>query len=500
MGFAIAAIPIKNCWNFRRRPFPVFLFQFLVESGFYMLKTGLALTGANILIALLGLARNILIARLIGVEDFGIASTFAITAAFIEMTSNVGIDRMVVQAKDGEEPALQATAHAIQAIRGIVGALVLLGIAGPLAHFFGVPNLTWAYQTMALVPLLRGFVHLDMFRFQRRMKFRASAGTELSAIFVSTLAAIPAAIYIADYRVMLLAIILQQIFYLIGSHLVAQRKYALGLDRQILNRLFHFGWPLLFNNVLMYGILNGDRIIVANQIGIKELGWFSAAFILTLSPALVLSRSIASYFLPILSKEKSGQYYDYSANVVFQLSIFISIVFVNIFYFFGGIALVLLYGDDYSTGSELVAMLALMQAVRLARQAPSVIALSMGDTFNSLAANIMRSLFLPIALLMAIWTKDIYLIIAIGILGEIAALVTSYVIVKKRNYMKENRSLLSITLVVSAFIILSLITLIQYQIYSYILYALVFLLFAFAITSMKDLMFWVKSLSWKARS
>jgi O-antigen/teichoic acid export membrane protein len=121
--------------------------------------------------ALLSLVRNVIIARLISVEDFGIASTFAITMAMVEMASNIAVDRLLVQARDGEEPHLLSTLHSIQAARGLFGAVVLFVIAHPVSLLFGLPEVAWAYQAMAAIPLLRGLANLDMFRRQRDMQF-----------------------------------------------------------------------------------------------------------------------------------------------------------------------------------------------------------------------------------------------------------------------------------------------------------------------------------------
>jgi O-antigen/teichoic acid export membrane protein len=417
-----------------------------------MLRTGLALTGANILIALLGLARNILIARLIGVEDFGIASTFAITAAFIEMTSNVGIDRLIVQAKDGDEPELQATAQAIQVVRGIVGALVLLAISGPLANFFGVGEITWAYQLMAFVPLLRGFVHLDMFRYQRRMKFQASAGTELAAMFVSTLAAIPAAIYMADFRAMLLAIILQQMLYLIASHIAAQRAYAWNWNRNFRSRAFHFGWPLIVNNYLLYFILQGDRIIVANQYGMEKLGIISAGVTLTLNPSLVLARTLSTLILPILSKSDIKLHNFFSIiNFSWIIVLLFGFLMTLIYIFFGGKIINILYGAQFDSVSYLLPILALAHSIRICRVIPNNVALSRGNTHNTLYSNMVRFSFVCFAYISAVNGFTIIDILFIAAIGESFALFVASIFIYK--YYK-NTSLLSIIFSILSFIII----------------------------------------------
>ena len=63
-----------------------------------LLRGGIWLTGANALSALASFLRNIIVARLVSVEDFGIADLLAMTMSIVEMASNLAIDRLIVQA------------------------------------------------------------------------------------------------------------------------------------------------------------------------------------------------------------------------------------------------------------------------------------------------------------------------------------------------------------------------------------------------------------------
>src|SRR6056297_3280145 len=98
-------------------------------SGRRYLKGGLLLSGGSMLSAGCSFARNIIIARLISVEDFGIAATFALTMSLIEMASNLALDRLLVQAPDGDSPHMLATGHAFQVFRGVLSAIALFALA-----------------------------------------------------------------------------------------------------------------------------------------------------------------------------------------------------------------------------------------------------------------------------------------------------------------------------------------------------------------------------------
>ena len=56
-----------------------------------MLRSALLILSGNAAASILTLARNLIVARLISVENYGIAATFAIAMAVVEMASALGI-------------------------------------------------------------------------------------------------------------------------------------------------------------------------------------------------------------------------------------------------------------------------------------------------------------------------------------------------------------------------------------------------------------------------
>lgn len=398
-----------------------------------MLKSGLLLSTGNILVALLGLVRNVLIARLLSIDDFGIASTFAITMALVEMASNMALDRLIVQAKDGDAPVLQSTLHSIQMIRGIAGAAFFYLIAEPIAWLFGIPEAVWAYQLLAIVPFLRGCAHLDMFRFQREMRFMPFIWTQLTAQGFSTIAAIPLVFWLNDYSAMLYAILLQQLLYSLVSHLVAERSYKLSWDIPVIRRAIRFGWPILLNGILMFVIFQGDRIIIGSDIGITELGWFSAAFTLTMAPSLVIAKTLQGFFLPQISRQEVGSTeFKFLCSVTNQISCFVGLLYVILFATVGPAIFLILYGNKYEPALSVLVLLAVMQGVRISRVGLSTIAHSIAATKIPLVANLFRISVFPITWIIVIKTSNLLAVASIAAIGEGLALVATLYLLRPK--------------------------------------------------------------------
>ena len=181
----------------------------------------------------------------------GIAAILGIAMSLFEMVSNLAVDRLLVQAEDGDDPVFQATAHAFQVLRGIGIALFLFLLAWPFSRLFDVPHVMWAFQCIALVPLIRGFMHLDPKRLQREFGFGADVATERVPQIVLVLAAWPCLVVRRLYC-NALATGLSGLCHG-GSEPLSLGASIPGLGTRDLHPDV-FSWPLLVNGLLMFFI------------------------------------------------------------------------------------------------------------------------------------------------------------------------------------------------------------------------------------------------------
>jgi len=72
-----------------------------------MRRSVLTILSGNAATALLLLLRNLAVAALIPVADYGVAATFAIVMAVVEMATDLGLHQQIVQSDKGEAPRFQ---------------------------------------------------------------------------------------------------------------------------------------------------------------------------------------------------------------------------------------------------------------------------------------------------------------------------------------------------------------------------------------------------------
>jgi O-antigen/teichoic acid export membrane protein len=392
---------------------------------------GLKLGANQVLVQACSFVRNVIIARILSPADFGIAALFAMTFSLLEMMSNLAQERLLIQAEDGNDPVFQDTVHLMQAVRGATNALAIVLVAGWVSSLFGVPQAKWAFRCVALLPLIRGFIHTDASRVQRDLKFEPSIFVEGGAGVAVTLLAIPLALYFKNYLAMLGVLIAQAVMMTVLSHVVAERPYRWGYNPKYTRQVFSFGWPLLVNGLLMYLIFEGDRFTIGaanrlfhvNTYSLADLGVYSVAFAITMGPAMLVGNVTSSLFLPVLARAQNSR--EQFAKRYFACSQIISLVSAMIavpFMIAGGWVVVLVYGKKYMAAAAFIGWLAGMWALRTVRQSPTLAAMSLGDTRNAMISNIARAVTFVGVLAVAATGHSLSWIAACGFFGELFAL------------------------------------------------------------------------------
>ena len=425
-----------------------------------MIRSGLFIFGGNALGALFLFVRNVFLARLLPLEDYGVAMTFAIIVAVLELASNMAGDRMLVQAEDGDDPRLENTMHLLEIARGMGLALLLFLLAPLLADFFKAPEALPAFKTLALVPMMRGFRHLDIFRVQRRREFRGIVMTPLVAQLVACLAVVPLAYWLRDYRAMMLSILIQHALMVLLSHVYAERRYGAVFDRELMLRIAGFGLPLMINGALMFVVMNGERLIVANRMGLAELGWFSAALTLALTPTLIIGKTLQTLMLPLLSERRNaGSGFQEVVQVSLQVPLLAGLTFAVVMSIIGPWVFVMLFGAKFAAAVDLLVLLCIAQGLRVARSGPSTIAVATGQTSNPMLASLVRVSVLPVALAAALWLDaDLRQIVLISIVGEVLSGLTSIALVRHRVGLKAGVMIWPLVLAGASFALLVLVT------------------------------------------
>lgn len=371
----------------------------------------------------LGFARNILLAHLISKGDFGTSAALTIALQTFEMVSDVAVDRMILQSTHGEDRRMIATGHTLLIARALLISLVLWLAAPLFAQLFGLVEATLAFRAVALIPLLKGFMHLDCRLAQKKLDNRAAVLIELIPQALALAAVWPAVRLTHDYTAALWVTGVQAGATSLVSHALARQRYGLAFDATLLKRFAHFGWPILLSAIPLLAVFQGDRAIVARYQGVEALAGYTVAFLITMVPATLAVRVGLSLMLPLLggtgtTPERRNDRF----TLMFEISVLAASLYLVGFLTLGGQVVRLAFGHNYEGYGAATGALAVMWALRLVQAPFGAFLMTAGDNRPLLIAGIVRATALVPTLLAAHAGMSLATLGLCGAAGELGSI------------------------------------------------------------------------------
>lgn len=372
------------------------------------------------------LGRSVALAWAIGPEELGRAMMLALTVRLVEMASDLGIERLIVQAPDGNTARLQSDLHGAAILRGMISAVVLVACAPLLSIVFADGPSATSYALLTVIPFIRGFGHLDYRRLERRFRYTKMTIVEGGAT-LAMITSVPLAVWVfADYRAMGLVLIVHALTHTVLSHLAADRRYKATLSRATLGRSWTFGAPLLVNAGLMFLTFYADRFIVAQAYGWASLAIYGVALQLALLPAQIVGRAAASLVLPDLRAAIADKTLHSVWPRCLKAHVLLAIIMVVGFTALAPPAIALVYGPTFQPDSALATALAFAAGFRILRTPFSQLAIATGNTDQPARANFIRALALLPALACAAAGLPLAALAAAAALGEAGATLRAF--------------------------------------------------------------------------
>jgi len=262
----------------------------------------------------LRLATNLIMARLLAPEMFGVMSIAMTVIAILFMLSDLGLRQNIMQSRRGDDPVFLDTAWTLQILRGFLLWMVALALSAGL-HFanragmlpadsaYAAPLLPLVIAVTSLAAVLTGFQSTAVatahrhFNQKRLMRIEL-AGQACGLIAMIAIAAISRSVWalVAGALVSTLATTVMSHLYL-GGH---RNRWC--WDRDARGELMGFGRWVFISSAIGVFAANGDRLLLAGFADSHVLGLYSIAALMVGAIANGMNRIFGSVSLAALSE------------------------------------------------------------------------------------------------------------------------------------------------------------------------------------------------------
>lgn len=377
------------------------------------------------------LLRSAGLAWAVGADELGRAMVLALVLRLAEMVGDIGIDRLLAQSPNGDAPDFLAALHGAALLRGLAMAGLLLALAAPMALALPDGAGIGAFAALALVPALRGLLHLDYRRAERRFAYLPMAVVEGGSV-LAMLAALPVALTLwPDHRAMVAVLVAQAAAQLALSHLVAGQPWRLAFDRTVLREVFGFGLPLVANAMLLFLIFQADRLIVAGFYGWAEVAIYGVALQLAMLPAQIAGRAAGSLLAPRFRIALAADRLDPAVRTALRAYLLLSLAFALGFALLAPATIALVYGESFRPSAALALALGLVAGLRILRTPLSQRAVTLGRTADPARANLWRAAAILPALGAALAGLPLVALALAALGGEAAAALSAFALARR---------------------------------------------------------------------
>ena len=377
------------------------------------------LIGSQLLSAALSFFRNIVIVRMVTVEEYGVVAAFSLVLTFVEVISQLSFDKYLLVTDKSSVVSHLSVIHSLSIFRGIVLSLPLIIFCEEISLYFEVEEY-WLFGLVALIPFIRGFTSYGYVLKQRDMDFMPISMFELVPQLTATLLAYPLILLLDNLLACAILIVSVPLVAVLTSHFLVNVKYQISWDSDSILKIWSFSWPLLTSGILVFASMQGDKAVVAYSYDTYHLGMFSAIFALFSMPTLILQRILTSYYTPLASNSPSV---ERIFDEIIAVSSFFSILALSGMAFIGAYLVPLILGAEYANNDYLVLAFACVFSLRVFGISHRLLPLVTGNTSVILGSTVIRCVVLPLALYFGAIGERIELIVIVSFLGELIALV-----------------------------------------------------------------------------
>lgn len=384
---------------------------------------------------------NIILARLLFPEAFGLMALVAVLQQGLAMFSDVGLAQGIIQTKHGSNPVYLNTAWTLQAIRGVVIWLIICVIAKPFAGFYNDPVLSTILPIVGFSALISGFNSIKLITNNRDLLLHKIISIEVISQFLSAVTMVIWCLIAPSIWALVAGGLLFSVVRMVAGHLwLPGHNASLAWDKTSAKELFSFGRWITFSSALSFIASMGDRLIFGKLFPIAFLGVYVIAANLKRVPEDLIMNLGTRVIFPALShvnRENPAALRLSVKKIRLILGLF-GAVCAGAIAALSGTIVDFLYDDRYSEAGWMLQLLCIQLGLACIAMPASNVILALGDTRRLFFLSIYRVVWLVVIVIPTAYLLGAkQAIIAILLSGIGSVIILNFFLWKKKLYMPQ---------------------------------------------------------------
>lgn len=341
--------------------------------------TALAYAGSQAL----RLASNLILARLLFPEAFGLMALVSVVLVGLQMFSDMGLSPAIARSARGDDPAFLDTAWTLQIGRGVVLWLGASVLAWPMATLYGAPALQALIPVAALSLLIAGFNPTRIETANRHLMLGRVTVLDVISQAVGIVVMVAMAWVTGSVWALVIGSLTGALVKLgLMTILLPGPANHLRWEHDAVRELVHFGKWILLSTVCGFALSQGDRLILGAYLSLEQLGIYNIGYFLASFPWLLGGAVTMRVMIPLYRDDPPGAKAANAPRVRrMRMAMTGGLLGLLAVLALAGVPLVhLLYDDRYVAAGAIVVLVACVQMPAVVGMTYDQAALAAGDS------------------------------------------------------------------------------------------------------------------------
>ncbi len=327
----------------------------LAKAGVHAVKWSAFSTLARFL---LQLGAQVVLARLLGPDNYGVFGISLLVLSLTGFLSNFGFgwNLMHKQNLTTEDIRFAAT---WQVLTGTIAMLVLLLSAPRLADYFHDPRVTPVIRWLSLTCFLGAAASASSNLLQRDLNFRAIGLIQIGSYACGYIAVgIPMAYAGAGVQALVAAVVVQAVVVTLASYAMRPHSLLPLLRYPGMAKAMGIGGTVFITNITNWALNNIDRVFLGRTLNANAVGLYSVGYNIATMPNSLLLNALQPAFMAAAARMQSDP--ERLGRAYLQMMGTICVLVIPFFVFLAAIStdlVRLLYGSRWDGTGSVMAIL-----------------------------------------------------------------------------------------------------------------------------------------------
>lgn len=352
-------------------------------------------------ISVLRIANTMVLTHLLNPGAFGLIGMILSVFTVINIITDAGFQAFIVRHERGLERNFLDAVWTIHISRGAVNSIIALLLAYPVSWLLSKPELAPLLAVASLTLAIDGTASLSLFTALRQGMVRKLSLVDFTVFCVQLVAGVIAAWFFRSAWAIIFSMLLSSAARVTASYLVfPDARRRLRVDLPLFGELWRFSRMIAASSILTLLISQVDKLLLARVMPLQDFGVYMVAANLSAAPVALVGMYTSRIVYPSVAQVwraapvTLGRHYYAIRGLVFYGYLLAAGMLG------GGARLVvnILYDSRYQGASIYLRLLAITTAMAMMNKPANETLVASGRVHTTLQVNIVRVLWLAIAM------------------------------------------------------------------------------------------------------